>query len=157
MEIYYEQYYDRGWHRFGSFGYFRIDLCGVVFLEHFQTGEVANSTEVFNTVRDSWCWCVLPSGRYHHGIGQVVMIVFPPEYVKLVYPGYFWNTMNLKLYTIKGGTLRPLRLRNPYRPEITGVNEKHYQVSVLGKRRILRLSDLKKIKNRGMIETVDVR
>lgn len=37
------------------------------------------------------------------------MVVLPKEFVAIKYPGYFWNTANLKLYSIKvTGELKPL-------------------------------------------------
>lgn len=38
------------------------------------------------------------------------MVVLPPEFVATRYPGYFWNTSDKKLYSIKvTGELRPLK------------------------------------------------
>lgn len=37
------------------------------------------------------------------------MVVLPREFVAIKYPGYFWNTLNQKLYSIKvTGELKPL-------------------------------------------------
>lgn len=73
------------------------------------------------------------------------MITFPPEFVTTKFPGYFWNTRNETLYTIKvTGELRPLQ----YRP---GNRWNHfqagYQVSVKGRRRVLKLDYLKTLQS----------
>lgn len=68
------------------------------------------------------------------------MITFPAEYVATKYPGYFWNTLTDKLYSIKvTGALRPLTFQkaNYWRPEAG------YAVSVNGKKRTLKLSYLR--------------
>jgi hypothetical protein len=40
------------------------------------------------------------------------MFAFPPEFVPIKYPGYFWNVKTKKLYSIKGtGVLKPLKAR----------------------------------------------
>lgn len=68
------------------------------------------------------------------------MITFPAEYVATKYPGYFWNTNTDKLYSIKvTGALRPLA----FAKKSYWVPEAGYQVSVNGKKRMLKLSYLR--------------
>ena len=44
------------------------------------------------------------------------MIVFPPEFVKTRFPGYFFNVDTKVLYSIKGtGELRPLKKHSGFR------------------------------------------
>ena len=73
------------------------------------------------------------------------MITFPKDFVDTKYPGYFWNLKEQKLYSIKiSGVLHKLsgpRKPNPFNHFIEG-----YQVSVNGKKRILALDTLKKLK-----------
>lgn len=37
-------------------------------------------------------------------------VKFPPGFVQISYPGYFWNPETEKLYSIKSGILKPLVL-----------------------------------------------
>jgi hypothetical protein len=61
------------------------------------------------------------------------MVVFPKEFVAIKYPGYFWNTEDKRLYSIKvTGELRPLYLKPAYMSHSKG-----YAVSVKGKKRFL--------------------
>ena len=42
------------------------------------------------------------------------MITFPPYFTAIKFPGYFWNTVDKQLYTIKvTGILRPLKRNRP--------------------------------------------
>lgn len=44
------------------------------------------------------------------------MVTLPPQFVATKYPGYFFNTLDKKLYSIKiDGILKPLKLRRPNR------------------------------------------
>jgi hypothetical protein len=85
------------------------------------------------------------------------MIIFPAEYVKTKYPGYFWNINTKQLYSIKSGALKPLKLNKggfvPYR-YIT--LPPHYQVSVQGVKRYLLLDDLVKLTIPVQNEIVDI-
>jgi len=70
------------------------------------------------------------------------MVTFPPEFTALRYPGYFWNTSDLKLYTIKvSGILRPLQFQKAHRYNhyIPG-----YQISVNGRKKYIPLDALMK-------------
>lgn len=69
------------------------------------------------------------------------MITFPPEFVITKYPGYYWNTVDCKLYTIKiTGELRPMVFR-------TGNRWNHYrsgyQISHRGHRKFLSMDYLR--------------
>ena len=73
------------------------------------------------------------------------MIVFPSDFVKTMYPGYFWNVNTQKLYSIKSGKVKELKLNSgtyPIRPH--GQMGPHYQVSVEGRKRYLLVEKLKK-------------
>ena len=70
------------------------------------------------------------------------MIVFPPEFVPTRYPGYFWNTAEKKLYSIKvTGELRPLKFDKG--GCFFGKNiQPGYRVSVKGERRKMTMAYL---------------
>lgn len=70
------------------------------------------------------------------------MVVLPVNFVKTRYTGYFWNTAEKKLYTIKrNGILRQLKIRAG--GTFRGVRfEPGYKVSVNGVRRVLLLREL---------------
>lgn len=71
------------------------------------------------------------------------MVVFPKEFVAIRYPGYFWHTVEKRLYTIKvSGELRPLKfcrggtfygktIEPGYRVSVQGVRKK-VSMSYLG-------------------------
>ena len=75
------------------------------------------------------------------------MIVFPKSFVKIKYPGYFWDTDEHILYSIKvTGVLKPLKLQKGFR----GYSNGHYvdipdgyQLSHQGSRRYVSLDYLK--------------
>jgi hypothetical protein len=72
------------------------------------------------------------------------MITFPPEFTALKYPGYFWNTKDQQLYSIKvSGILRPLKFQraNQYNHGVAG-----YQISVNGRKKHIPVDLLKKCK-----------
>lgn len=73
------------------------------------------------------------------------MITLPPEYKAIrKFPGYFWNTNEQKLYSIKnGGILKPLKPAN----HLSGYGpcDPHYQVSINGNRRYIFLHKLDKL------------
>jgi hypothetical protein len=69
------------------------------------------------------------------------MIVLPPEFVMIVYPGYFYNQKNGQLYSCKRGTLKPLALQT-YAKHRRGFSGPYYSVSVKGKRKFLSKSFL---------------
>ena len=82
------------------------------------------------------------------------MVTLPKDFVATKHDGYFWNLKEQKLYSIKvGGFLRRLsgpRKTNPFNHYIEG-----YQVSVNGKKRILALDSLKKLKAADSIIKVE--
>jgi hypothetical protein len=82
------------------------------------------------------------------------MVTLPKDFVATKHDGYFWNLKEQKLYSIKvSGFLRPLagpRKPNPFNHYIEG-----YQVSVNGRRRILALETLQKLKAANSIIKVE--
>lgn len=80
------------------------------------------------------------------------MIIFEnPNLVKTKYPGYFWDVNEKVLYSIKYGTLKPLkRLNTAYLNRrgkwYRGTYSEGYSVSVNGNRKILSLSYLNSLK-----------
>ena len=82
------------------------------------------------------------------------MVTLPKDFVATKHDGYFWNLKEQKLYSIKvGGTLRRLagpRKPNPFNHYIEG-----YQVSVQGKKRIMALATLQKLKAADSIIKVE--
>lgn len=72
------------------------------------------------------------------------MITFPPEFVTTKYPGYYWNTITQRLYTIKvTGELR--ELHKPHSNFTKGKDV--YAVSYKGIRRWILVSELKALKS----------
>jgi hypothetical protein len=72
------------------------------------------------------------------------MITFPDGFVATRFPGYFWNTTDEKLYTMKvTGILRPMQRCNP------APNDEHtqasYRVSVNGVRQRLTIGQIKRV------------
>lgn len=84
------------------------------------------------------------------------MVTLPPEYTATKYFGYFWNTKEQRLYSIKiGGVLRPLKATNPNRwNELPGPA---YRVSDKGWKRYLLVSDLKKLTTQDSVIPVEIR
>jgi hypothetical protein len=82
------------------------------------------------------------------------MVTLPKDFVATKHDGYFWNLKEQKLYSIKvGGTLRRLsgpRKPNPFNHYIEG-----YQVSVNGRKRIMALDTLKRLKAADSIIKVE--
>ena len=74
------------------------------------------------------------------------MVTLPKEFVMTRFPGYFWNTNNHKLYSIKvTGELRPLTFNKG--GTFYGVTHMPgYQISVNGQKRRLTLDYLKTLK-----------
>lgn len=90
------------------------------------------------------------------------MIRFPKHFVKIKYPGYFWDVKEEILYSIKiGGELKPLKLKKAYYgPGKTGIVDipEGYSVSVNGQKKIVALSDLQKLTySESIIEMVDMK
>lgn len=71
------------------------------------------------------------------------MITLPFAFTAIRYPGYFWNTEDCCLYTLKGGTLKKMVKCYP-----TRFNDyKHgYRISHCGERRWVDMSYLNKLK-----------
>lgn len=77
------------------------------------------------------------------------MIKFPPEFTAIRYPGYFWNTKDGRLYSIKiSGELRPLTLSkaNFFNKFTSG-----YKLSVKGKKRYMPLHALQNLTIRDSV------
>jgi len=73
------------------------------------------------------------------------MINIPKSFVALKYPGYFWNTEENKLYSMKvQGILRPLRLNKGgmYQGQVF---EDAYRISVNGFRKYITPDQIQKI------------
>jgi hypothetical protein len=69
-------------------------------------------------------------------------IKFPPGFIQISYPGYFWHPESERLYSIKSGLLKPLAL-NKFRGVkengiVTLKYDPNFAVSVKG--RAIRLS-----------------
>lgn len=72
------------------------------------------------------------------------MITFPDGFVATRFPGYYWNTTDEKLYTMKvTGILRPMRRCDPVPHDEHG--QTSYRVSVNGVRRRLTIAQIKRI------------
>ena len=73
------------------------------------------------------------------------MVTLPKNFVTTKFPGYFWNTIEHKLYSIKvTGQLRPLRFSKG--GTFYGVRIKPgYSISVNGVRRTYPLDQLEKL------------
>ena len=84
------------------------------------------------------------------------MVTLPPEYTATRLFGYFWNTKEQPLYSIKmAGYLRPLTVTKPNR-----WNElpcPAYGVSDKGRKRYLLVSDLKKLTTQDSVIPVEIR
>lgn len=87
------------------------------------------------------------------------MIVFPLDYIKTQYPGYFWNVQTQKLYSIKSGKLKELKMNSGtfpvYPSHPTGIGP-HYQISVEGWKQYIMLDKLKQLSNPLHTEIVDI-
>ncbi len=90
------------------------------------------------------------------------MITFPEQFVKLKHPGYFWNTEEKRLYSIKiGGVLKPMKLHQ----YIKGKNGSlmsfpHYRISQDGRSKSLGYDTLlwkfSKVKPSELKEQIDL-
>ena len=75
------------------------------------------------------------------------MITFPDGFVATRFPGYFWNTTDEKLYTMKvTGVLRPMRISYP---PLYEDDHASYRISVNGVRRRLTTAQIKRALPRG--------
>lgn len=81
------------------------------------------------------------------------MIFFSNEFVKTAYPGYLWNVIEQKLYTIKTtGKLRPLTYqKGGYRLRSGRVTVPGYQISVDGVRKTITLNYLRSLNKKIFI------
>lgn len=66
-----------------------------------------------------------------------MFVKFPPEFIAIRYPGYFFNIQDKRLYSAKSGVLKPLQ-----RKAACVWNHGHagYNISHKGKQRIRNLS-----------------
>ena len=84
------------------------------------------------------------------------MVTLPPEYTATKYFGYFWNTKEQRLYSIKvGGILRPMVLTKPN--FWNKLDQPVYRVSVNGQKRCLDVGYLKKLVAQDSIIPVEIR
>ena len=84
------------------------------------------------------------------------MVTLPKDFVATRYPGYFWNVMEKKLYTIKvSGELRPMTFQrggNFYGHKIAP----GYQISVKGRKRKFTMDYLGSLKATAAIQEIGV-
>jgi hypothetical protein len=70
------------------------------------------------------------------------MVTLPYGFVSTWFPGYFWNTEEQRLYSLKiDGVLKPIRYVTPN--HFNHLNEPGYRVSHKGVRRFMPMSKLK--------------
>ena len=85
------------------------------------------------------------------------MIALP---IQMVYipncPGYFYNNVDKKVYSIKSGTLTPLIKEKGYRHSKLGLIPPRYRISVNGVRKTLTDGYLKKLPNLTIMLTFKV-
>jgi hypothetical protein len=84
------------------------------------------------------------------------MVTLPKDFVATRYPGYFWNVVEKKLYTIKvSGELRPMKFQrggNFYGHKIAP----GYQISVKGRKRKFTMDYLGSLKATTAIQEIGV-
>lgn len=87
------------------------------------------------------------------------MIIFPPPFVKTRYNGYFFNTENKILYSIKvGGVLVPLKYREAYKNIQFGVDcPPGFNISINGRKKRYPLTELLKLTIPTEPELIDIR
>ena len=87
------------------------------------------------------------------------MIHFPKTFVKIKYPGYFWDTAEHILYSIKiNGVLKPLKRQKGIRGYANGTYldiPEGYELSHQGSRKYISLRYLESLKPSQMNELVD--
>jgi hypothetical protein len=80
----------------------------------------------------------------------LAVIRFPEGFVTTYWPGYFWHLEQERLYSIKSGVLKELKQRPAYYTRHFGrlvkVDEPNYQISVCGRRILVQISRLKRLK-----------
>lgn len=79
--------------------------------------------------------------------------MFPSEYTnKTLPPGYLWNMVEQELYSFKRGLLKKMKLQRPFfNSLVCGRNrivmsEKHYRLSVNGRKLVVARSELLRLK-----------
>jgi hypothetical protein len=85
------------------------------------------------------------------------MIKFPSKhFVKTIYPGYFWNIEEQKLYSIKSGVLKPLKFqKGGMRTTNNFITRPGYKVSINNTTKFVSLTYLKTLDYKKK-EKVDV-
>lgn len=84
------------------------------------------------------------------------MVTLPKDFVATRYPGYFWNVVEKKLYSIKvTGELRPMKFQKGGNFGWVRV-EPGYQVSVKGQKRRYTLAYLTSLKATTSIQEIGV-
>ena len=74
------------------------------------------------------------------------LVTLPEHFVGLrFYPGYFYNTEDQQLYSLKSGILKSLKIKNPYKNRTIDIGY-HYTVSVCGWRKHISQDYLKNLK-----------
>jgi hypothetical protein len=78
------------------------------------------------------------------------MVTLPPEFIAIKYPGYFWNTIDNTLYSVKiTGTLKPMKLHRRWNGRMGGYvrgtpdETNGYSLSKKGRPYFMSLKDLK--------------
>ena len=84
------------------------------------------------------------------------MVTLPKDFVATRYPGYFWNVVEKKLYSIKvTGELKPMAFHKGGNFGWIRV-EPGYQISVKGKKRKYTMEYLGSLKATNNIEEIGV-
>jgi hypothetical protein len=85
------------------------------------------------------------------------MVTLPKEFVATRYPGYFWNVVEKKLYSIKvTGELRPMAFHKGGNFGWVRV-EPGYQISVKGKKRTYTMDYLVSLTATNEIQEIGVK
>lgn len=84
------------------------------------------------------------------------MVTLPKDFVATRYPGYFWNVVEQKLYTIKvTGELRPMAFQKGGNFGWLRV-EPGYKISVNGQKRTYTMKYLTSLKATNKIQEIGV-
>lgn len=74
----------------------------------------------------------------------MIYVTLPHNFIAIRYPGYFWNTDDQSLYSLKReGILRKLRIRYPNKFNRMAVP--YYQLSVGGRKKLVTQDYLNKL------------
>jgi hypothetical protein len=85
------------------------------------------------------------------------MVTLPKEFVSTRYPGYFWNVVEKKLYSIKvTGELRPMAFHKGGNFGWVRV-EPGYQISVSGRKRRFTMGYLESLTATNEIQEIGVK